>query len=291
MLKEIRDAGNLDYKIDITVAEWKDILNDSSIRNKDSIFDYLEKAYRAENYTFTCKELSDQYGRAPNFYSVANKVLGERTLKYINRYVIIGNNGKKTYWCVATTHGEPYKIKKYFSMRLRDELTEAIKELGLFQVVNQTGIREKINGKDLKEYQKFTYTHEKKQREDVKFSTILVYPRDETAAENALLHAGFKCEYDSAHESFQRKTDGFRYMETHHLIPLKYASDFKYSIDIPENIVSLCSTCHDRIHYGADRMVLIEQLWKMRESDLKKAGVAVTLKKLFEYYDLQQEDE
>ena len=31
-------------------------------------------------------------------------------------------------------------------------------------------------------------------------------------------------------------------MEAHHLIPMEFQDDFEHSIDVPENIISLCPT-------------------------------------------------
>ena len=40
------------------------------------------------------------------------------------------------------------------------------------------------------------------------------------------------------------------YTEQHHLIPMAYSDKFEVSLDVEVSIVSLCSTCHNHIHYG-----------------------------------------
>ena len=99
--------------------------------------------------------------------------------------------------------------------------------------------------------------------------------RDRTRANNALARAGFLCEYDNTHELFIRKSQPINYTEPHHLIPLKFDFLFKKSLDVEANIVSLCSNCHDLIHYGADAERVIRKLWEERKDELKAAGLGV----------------
>lgn len=45
-------------------------------------------------------------------------------------------------------------------------------------------------------------------------------------------------------------------MEPHHLIPLQYHEEFEWSLDVEANVVSLCSECHNQIHYGDGKKYL-----------------------------------
>jgi len=112
----------------------------------------------------------------------------------------------------------------------------------------------------------------------------LYYPRDPKMAAIALRNAGHKCEYNTSHECFIRRSTAIPYTEVHHLIPLAYHYKFEKSLDIPENIVSLCSNCHNEIHYGRDADKLIEQLFNERKDKLHAAGIDVTLDELLEMY-------
>ena len=78
----------------------------------------------------------------------------------------------------------------------------------------------------------------------------IVYPRDRKKLVNALVHAGFVCELNPEHPTFKRKSSGKPYTEPHHLVPMSAQEHFKVSLDVEENIVSLCSNCHNHIHYG-----------------------------------------
>lgn len=62
-------------------------------------------------------------------------------------------------------------------------------------------------------------------------------------------------------------------MEAHHLIPMEYYNYFDVSIDVEENIVSLCSNCHREIHHGKDASVIVKKLYEQRKTCLQKAGM------------------
>lgn len=108
--------------------------------------------------------------------------------------------------------------------------------------------------------------------------------RDKQVAINALKHAGFKCEINKTHPTFLRRNQDVAYTEPHHLIPFEFYDEFDWSVDKEENIVSLCSNCHNQIHYGKDADLLIKKLYKQRVSYLKKIGLEISLKRLLEMY-------
>lgn len=78
------------------------------------------------------------------------------------------------------------------------------------------------------------------------------YPRDKQTSINALVHANYECEIDCSHPTFIRRNSGKKYTEPHHLVPMAYSGMFEVSLDREQNIVSLCSNCHNQIHYGID---------------------------------------
>lgn len=99
--------------------------------------------------------------------------------------------------------------------------------------------------------------------------------RNPATAFRALQRAGHQCECDKSHRLFIRKGSMENYTEPHHLIPLKYDALFDHSLDVMANIVSLCSYCHDLIHYGEDAGQEICKLWEARKDELKRAGLGV----------------
>lgn len=110
--------------------------------------------------------------------------------------------------------------------------------------------------------------------------------RNIDTAKKALKHSSYVCEYDKNDRLFLRKNSDKNYTEPHHLIPLSYYKDFKYALDVEQNIVSLCSHCHNLLHYGRfeDKVPIIEKLWNDRKSLLKEVGIEISLEKLKEYY-------
>ncbi|MBM7610136.1 putative HNH restriction endonuclease [Lysinibacillus composti] len=97
-----------------------------------------------------------------------------------------------------------------------------------------------------------TYNGTPKEKEEfnVNAKGANFYPRNLNVSVNALKMASFRCGCDNDHPTFIKKRDGNPYTELHHLIPLSSHSDFSYSLDVEENIVSLCSHCHNLLHYG-----------------------------------------
>lgn len=110
--------------------------------------------------------------------------------------------------------------------------------------------------------------------------------RSRQVAENALCIAEFKCEIDKEHPTFIRKRLNLPYTEAHHLVPLGYSECFDWSLDVEENVVSLCSTCHNQIHYGKDAEVLIKKLYASRKELLKQAGIVLSEQELLEMYEI-----
>jgi Zn-finger protein len=55
-------------------------------------------------------------------------------------------------------------------------------------------------------------------------------------------------------------------------------------LDVEENIVSLCSTCHNHIHYGEGAEELLKKLYKTRKKALASVGIVITEEELLSYY-------
>lgn len=129
------------------------------------------------------------------------------------------------------------------------------------------------------------YNNERqKAGEPIEQNGVKIYPRDSKLASNALAHAEHQCEFDKSHESFIRKKKDLKYMEAHHLIPMNKQGDFTESLDREHNIVSLCSECHNRLHYGRDRDDILSKLYKERKEKLENIGIEITYEELLEYY-------
>ena len=131
----------------------------------------------------------------------------------------------------------------------------------------------------------------RKVKEPVDKDGVRIFPRDRQTAVNALVHAGFTCEIDPRHLTFIRKHSDKPYTEPHHLIPLAMQDQFDVSLDVEENIISLCSNCHNEIHYGKDSDRLIQKLYEKRKDHLARAGIAISEKNLLLMYGYPDDTE
>ena len=114
----------------------------------------------------------------------------------------------------------------------------------------------------------------------------VTYPRDRKVSLNALINANHLCECDNTHVSFIRRGTNSRYCEPHHLVPMGAQQAFDHSLDREENVVSLCSNCHNQIHYGEGAKELLTKLYETRKEGLKRVGIEIDLNTLLSMYNL-----
>lgn len=117
-----------------------------------------------------------------------------------------------------------------------------------------------------------------------------IWPRNATIAANSLIHSNYSCSFNTAHSSFTSSKTNKPYMEVHHLIPLSEQDNFKVSLDVEANIVSLCSNCHNCIHYGIaeEKLVILNKLFFSRKDRLIQCGIYITFEQLLKMYKLSQ---
>ena len=67
---------------------------------------------------------------------------------------------------------------------------------------------------------------------------------------------------------------------------MEYQGDFLISIDVPENIISLCPNCHRAFHNSvvSNQENLIFKFFKRRSFLLKQRGIEITKQEILEYY-------
>lgn len=112
------------------------------------------------------------------------------------------------------------------------------------------------------------------------------YPRDLNEALIAKERAGYTCEFDNNHTTFNLE-NGKKYVEMHHLIPMAQQDLFQYSIDIAANIVALCPNCHRQIHHATEdeKELIIKKAFDDRSDKLPNYGIHITYKDLVSYYN------
>ncbi|PEL42689.1 restriction endonuclease [Bacillus toyonensis] len=112
------------------------------------------------------------------------------------------------------------------------------------------------------------------------------YKRDPKTSKKAIVLADYRCEIDSDHEDFISKVTKKNYVEAHHLIPMGFQDDFEKSIDVEANIVSLCVSCHKKLHHAEYKVIesLIEKLYDDRIGRLNDCKIKLPKDKLLNYY-------
>ena len=116
------------------------------------------------------------------------------------------------------------------------------------------------------------------------------YSTNPRRARNALEKAKFKCELNPNHITFTNKISKKQYMEAHHLIPMSKQGLFEFDIDVPENILCLCPTCHRKMHLAQDddKKELLTEAFKNRKSVLRGRGIVVDTNMLFSMYSINK---
>ncbi|MGG3641173.1 hypothetical protein ABES38_07295 [Bacillus gobiensis] len=113
-----------------------------------------------------------------------------------------------------------------------------------------------------------------------------VWSRNPKYASEAVADADYLCEFDNQHLHFISKFNQKNYVEAHHLIPMQYQEQFECSLDIHANIVSICSVCHKKIHFGLfeDKKEILKKLFNKRRERLKAGGIYIDINQLYSYY-------
>lgn len=123
-------------------------------------------------------------------------------------------------------------------------------------------------------------------RSSKRANTGEAWKRNANYAALALENAGHKCEYKSHHETFISVKSGNHFVEAHHLIPMQFQDNFKYSLDVPENIIALCPNCHRAIHYAKEdvKREMLGVFLNERKEGLNKRGIKIQEDLLVEMY-------
>lgn len=115
------------------------------------------------------------------------------------------------------------------------------------------------------------------------------YTANPRRARNALEEADFKCELNPDHATFINKRSSKQYMEAHHLIPMSKQVLLEYDIDVPENILCLCPTCHRKMHLAQDddKQEIISKAFEQRRSILPNRGISIDIEALLVMYSIE----
>ena len=203
---------------------------------------------------------------------------------------IVAADGSKIWWRIL--FWGRYREDGRFEWKLRPRLAKAMSDK-FSDLDSNTEIEEREDNELVEELKnanvdkldEFEYVGKPKEKKEAVYSNgHKTYPRDRQTALNALAHAHYVCEIDVDHPTFIRKKSNKKYTEPHHLVPMAFSDEFDVSLDVEENIVSLCSNCHNQIHYGKGGDKLLEKLYAERKEALERVGIKITLTQLLQMY-------
>lgn len=281
-----KEGGKYEVKIDITVDEWKEMLRDPGIFDENSL-DMVIKWYYEKDHESSTKDMMTKYGPAELDASPYNGIvvgLATRVLKHLNRFEVIGTDGKTQSKFIIPFEGRDAKGEENgFIWTLRDELVTALEESGL---VNKELYRcdEAIDPLSLTEAEMLAFagsigvTIDEPSAEDLdeKIREISVRALNKTVKERIFLsktlernphyaklvkeRASYVCEVCGI-KGFETRNGGY-YAEAHHLDELA-----KSRIDDPGRMICVCPTCHRVLHHGTD--LEIEKRRAMKSKDVQ----------------------
>lgn len=192
-------------------------------------------------------------------YMKLKKIIGNRTAAEFNDFILLNSDGS----FLDNTEDD---LK--FTVKAQDIISDSLSKQ--YQLSPKEIIDSPIS----------------KPKPIIKNNGTKTWPRNASIAANSIIHSNYKCTFDNNHISFTSNKTKMPYMEPHHLIPLSEQSRFSVSLDVEANIVSLCSNCHNCVHYGIDeeRLLILKQLYECRRDRLAKCGINISLNDLLTLY-------
>ncbi|MBO3077764.1 HNH endonuclease [Mammaliicoccus vitulinus] len=127
-----------------------------------------------------------------------------------------------------------------------------------------------------------------KRKEKRSIQNTYFYPRNFHESLKAKKKSGWVCEFDNSHKTFINESDKMPHVEAHHLIPMAAQGLYENSIDFSGNIISLCPTCHRRIHHSIDedKKQMLKYFYEKRRNIYKSMDVDISLKELYKMYGI-----
>jgi 5-methylcytosine-specific restriction enzyme A len=243
--------GIYEADIDITVEEWKSMLQNTEIFD-EKYLDMVRKWYyeidhRATNQAIMAKYPSGLKGTPYNGYVIG---LTNRILEYLNRFEVIGTEGNKSKFIVPFEGWhEDYKEGNHFVWKLRDELVQALEELKMVDEQNFPTEEEELTSSVVE------YTSEGKK---VLYYTTR-YERSSKNKDAAIKKHGAVCQGCGFDFEKTYGEIGRGYIEVHHVKPL-CEGEGAVKINADTDLICVCSNCHRIIHRRKDAVLSLKQL-------------------------------
>ena len=123
LYKTVNDNGVYSCDdIKISAEEWFNLLKHPDAKPyHDTLFCFL----REPEHAATCATVAKKYGLSPKHYNAKITNFAKWVQKQLDRFKVIGTDGKNTYWCIPMQRG--WYVKQDFKWQLRDELVDALR--------------------------------------------------------------------------------------------------------------------------------------------------------------------
>ncbi|PEF62016.1 restriction endonuclease [Bacillus anthracis] len=248
---------------ELFVGKINKLYDRKEISATSSLKDYMPTYYSGT--VGTSAEKISVFVDVSTFLKIDSKLVDEITVESNGEKVLDITNSRSVFYVNITEN-------------LKDLINEMLAnpEANFQYQVEQEGVDEDVTVDD--------------QPKDVSSKTTVggrsSYKRDPKTSKKAIVLANYQCEIDSGHEDFISKVTKKNYVEAHHLIPMGFQDDFEKSIDVEANIVSLCASCHKKLHHADYKVIesLIENLYDDRIGRLNDCQIKLTKNNLLSYY-------
>lgn len=247
--------GRYEAEIDITVEEWKKMLQNPEIFRENDV-DMVLKWYNEVGHQATSKAMMVKYSpelKASPYNGIVNH-LTPRILKHLNRFEVIGTTGGKSTFIVPFEGWhENYKEGNPFVWKLRNELVQALEELGMvgeqvlpyeedFLKKEKENFEKALQLSDEELLKRIKQIEARKEKRKPKQVTSQRPDRNSYIAAYVVRRANGLCQLCGNLAPFI-KPNGTPFLEVHHI---QWLSDG--GLDVSDNTVALCPNCHRKMH-------------------------------------------
>ncbi len=247
--------GRYEADIDITVEEWKSMLQNPEIFHENDV-NMVLKWYNEVGHQATSKAMMEKYSpelKASPYNGIVTH-LTPRILKHLNRFEVKGTTGGNSTFIVPFEGWyENYKEGNPFIWKLRDELVQALEDLDMvgerflpseedFLKKENENFEKALQLSDEELLKKLKQIEARKEKKTPKQITSQRHDRNSYVAAYALRRANGLCQLCGKLAPFI-KLNGTPFLEVHHIQWLS-----EEGLDVPENTVALCPNCHRKMH-------------------------------------------
>jgi len=243
----------------ITVANWVDLLNDTSIFT-DEAKDMLRYIYCCSNHKASFTDIAESFDVSYQKISLLNVKIAKNILNVLNKKPPINDNGESFYYNIIFT-GVNKNERGHLIAVIRPNLIKAIEELKYFED-SFVAINSNTN-----ELESIFYNDGEAERKKVQYLTTK-YERSQKNRNAAIRIHGLSCYVCTFNFKNTYGDIGKDFIEVHHCVPL-YNKDEIVSINPKTDLVCVCSNCHRMLHRKRDRILNPEELKSIMKNNLK----------------------